>query len=181
MQSTRHGLARASTGALVVLCAGLVACSPTLDWREVRAPGAAVVVLMPCKPVAQQRRLGLAGTEVVLNLQACTAGGLTWGLVSADVTDPSRVAVALDELLAASARNVSAPVAGSEAFAPAGSTPNGRSRRARLAGTLPNGGPAQLESAVFTHGTWVFQATVLGEKADAEAAGIFFDSLRAVP
>ncbi len=165
----------------MMLCVGLAACSPTLDWREVRTPGAAVSALMPCKPVAQRRQLSLAATGVVLNLQACTAGGLTWGLVSADVVDPSRVALALDELLAASARNVSAAVAGSEAFAPAGSTPNGRSRRIRLAGTLPDGSPAQLESAVFTHGTWVFQATVLGEKADAEAAGTFFASLRVVP
>lgn len=167
--------------ATAALACGLVACAPTLDWREVRAPGTSVVALMPCKPAAQQRPLSLAGASVMLSLQACSAGGLTWGLVAADVADPSRVAAALDELLAAAARNVSAQVTGGDAFAPVGSTPNGRSRRAKLVGTLPDGSRAQLESAVFTHGTWVFQATVLGDKADAEAADSFFAGLRVVP
>ena len=181
MHSTRQALERFSLRALAALACGLTACAPVLDWREVRTPGAAVVALMPCKPVAQQRQLNLAGARVVVSLQACSAGGLTWGLVSADVADPALLGAALDELLAASARNVSARVTGGDAFAPPGSTPNARSRRARLAGTLPDGSRGQLESAVFTHGTWVFQATVLGEKADAEAADNFFSSLRVVP
>lgn len=163
------------------LAGALAACAPALDWREVRTPGAAVVALMPCKPAAQQRQLGLAGVPVVMSLQACSAGGLTWALVSADLTDPARVGAALDELLAASARNMSAVVPGGSDFAPTGSTPNARSRRVRLVGTLPDGSRAQLESAVFTHGTWVFHATVLGEKGDAEAADSFFASLRVAP
>lgn len=166
---------------MATLAGALIACSPALDWREVRAPGAAVAALMPCKPAAQQRHLSLAGVPVVMSLQACSAGGLTWALVSADLADPARVGAALDDLLAASARNVSAVLPVGSTFAPPGSTPHVRSRRIRLAGTLPDGSRAQLESAVFTHGTWVFQATVLGEKADAEAADSFFASLRVTP
>jgi hypothetical protein len=167
---------------LVVLARGLAGCSPTLDWREVRAPGTPAVALMPCTPAAQQRQLSLAGARTTVTLQACSAGGVTWALVSADVVDPTRIGPALGELLAASARNVSVVAPVGTAFGPPGSTPNVRSRRARMVGTLPDGKPAQLESAVFTHGTWVFQATVLGEKvderADREATDNFFSSLR---
>jgi hypothetical protein len=136
---------------------------------------------MPCKPGAQQRQIQLAGVPVVLTLQSCDAGGQTWGLLSADVTDPARVGAALDELLAASARNLAAPRPEGADFAPPGSTPNPRRRRARLLGVSPVGTQAELESAVFSHGTWVFQATVWGERVDAEAAGPFFASLHIAP
>ncbi len=139
------------------------------------------MALMPCKPFSQQRQLPLAGASAKVNLQVCSAGGLTWGLMSADVVDPARVGLALDELSAASARNLSAPAAAGVAFAPPGSTPNEHSRRARLRGAMPDGARAELESAVFSHGTWVFQATVLGDKLDAEAADTFLASLRVGP
>ena len=159
----------------------MVGCAPALDWREVRAPGTSVQVLTPCKPATQQRQLPLAGVPAVVTLQACSAGGSTWAMVSADVVDPARVGSALQELSAASARNVGAKGAVASAFAPPGATPNAYSLRVRMTGQMPDGSAAQLESAVFSHGTWVFQATVLGEKADAEAADAFFASLRVMP
>jgi hypothetical protein len=163
---------------LPLLLAGLAGCSPALDWREVRVPGSPAQALMPCRPAAQQRQIALAGTPSTVTLQACSAGGLTWALVSADVGDPARVGQALDELRTSSARKLGAMAPAGVAFAPPGSTPNAHSIRARLTGTLPDGSTAQMEAAVFSHGTWVFQATVLGEKAEAEAADNFFASLR---
>ncbi|MBE0548915.1 MAG: hypothetical protein IH627_14965, partial [Rubrivivax sp.] len=50
----------------------LAACSPTLDWRDVRPAGSGVTLLMPCKPVVQERSLPLAGAPVRLSLQACS-------------------------------------------------------------------------------------------------------------
>lgn len=139
------------------------------------------MVLMPCKPAEQHRQLPLAGAAVGVTLQACSAADRTWALVSANVDDPARVPTALDELLAASARNLGAIVPPGQAFQPPGSTPQARSRRVRIEGALPDGRRAVLESAVFSHGTWVFQATVLGDVAGAEAAPPFFDSLRIQP
>ncbi len=159
----------------------MTGCSPALDWRDVRPPGTSATVLMPCRPSAQQRQLSLAGVPVVLSLQACIAGGLTWGMVSADVVDPTRVGAALDELLASSARNLATAAPTGAACAPPGSTPNEHSRRVRLRGAMPDGTKAELESAVFSHGTRVFQATVLGEKLDTDAAETFFASLRISP
>lgn len=171
---------RAVSGA-VLTAAGLTACSPVLDWREVRSPGAPVQWLMPCRPATQQRELPLAGAPALLTLQACSAGDLTWAMVSADVGDPARVGPALQELLATSARKLNASSPTGVAFAPPGSTPNAHSLRTRLAASAPEGGEVQMDSAVFTQGTWVMQASVLGPRVDAEAAEVFFSGLRATP
>lgn len=166
---------------LALLAMELAGCSPALDWREVRVPGSQVLALMPCRPAEQQRQIPLAGAPTTVTLQACSAGGLTWALVSADVADPARTGSALDELRTSSARNLLTAASAGIAFAPPGSTPNSGSRRARLVGTTPDGSAAQMELVVFSHGTRVFQGTVLGEKVETESADAFFAGLRIAP
>ena len=177
---------------LVAACT-LWGCAPTLDWREVRPPASQLLLLFPCKPSAQQRQVQLAGQPVQLTLHACSAGGQTWGLAVADVADPARVAPALAALSAAAAVNIGvAPPAAAPSTAPAaapaaapfavrGATPNSGSQRFLLQGKLPDGKPVTLHTAVFTHGTQVFQASVFGEPSVADTADTFFDALRVQP
>lgn len=178
MQSSRPAALMLFATAVVGFTSG---CSLALDWREVRAPGTSLLALLPCKPSAQERQLGLAGGPVTLSLQACNAAGLTWAIVAADLKDPARVRPALDELVAASATNLSASVSAEAPFAVRGGTPNDRSRRFRVAGAFPDGTKVTLDSAVFTHGTWVFQATVMGGTVDEEARENLFANLRVQP
>ena len=181
---------------LAAACA-LVGCAPTLDWREVRPPGTHLLLLFPCKPSAQQRQVPLAGQPVLLTLHACAAGGQTWGLAMADVADPARVAPALVAFSVSAAANIGAappgvaplavPIAGPIAvpgaapFAVRGATPNSDNQRLLLQGKLPDGTRVNLHAALFSHGTRVFQASVLGEQVSAEAADTFFDALRVQP
>lgn len=166
---------------LFLTCAGLAACSPTLDWREVRPPDSQLLLLFPCKPSAQERRVPLAGPPVRLMLLACSAGGQTWGLAVADVSDPARIAPALAELVATATANIGGAPSRAAPFAVPGATPNRGSQRLRIQGTLPDGKAVGMQVAVFTHGTRVFQATVLGEGGATEAADGFFDGLRIPP
>jgi hypothetical protein len=159
----------------------LAACSPTLDWREVRAEGAAVRVLLPCKPGTMARELPLAGAPVRLQLQACSAGGQTWALASADVADPARVGPALVGLRSAALANLGAGGAAELPLNVPGATPQAASGRVQAAGRQPDGATVQAQVAVFSHGTWVFQATVLGAQLPADAVDTFFDSLRVAP
>ena len=162
--------------------AGLLAgCTPALDWREVRPAGSQLLLLFPCKPSAQERRVALAGQAVRMTLHACAAGGQTWGLAVADVADPTRVTPALAELGASSAANIGAAPARPAPFQVRDATPNAGSQRLRLQGNLPDGTQVKMQVAVFTHGTRVFQATVLGEALDTEAVDTFFDALRVQP
>ena len=155
----------------------LAGCAPALDWRDIRPADSGVELQFPCKPSSQQRRLPLAGTEVKLLLYACAAGDQTWGLGYADVGDPARVAPALAELAAAAAANLNATPGKTAPWQAAGATPNTASLRTRLQGRLPDGKPVQMDLAVFTHGTQVFQASVLGERLSDEAVDNFIGTI----
>jgi hypothetical protein len=172
--------AKATAWLLAALSAG---CAPALDWREVRAPGHALQMLFPCKPSAQERRVQLSGQAMTMLLQACAAGGQTWGVASVELGDPTLVGRALTELGAAAASNIGAavPVAVAGASQVPGATPNPASQQTSLQGTMPDGKAVQMRLALFAHGTRVYQATVLGPQVPAEAAQTFLGALRLVP
>lgn len=157
----------------------LAACSPGLNWREVRPVSSGLVALFPCKPASQARRVTLAGAEVEMTLYACSAEGVTYAVGFADVGQPQQVSDALGELLAAAVRNVGAP-AGAQvvAFRIEGMTPNGRAGRTSMEGALGDGRRVNESVAVFARGTWVYQATMVGPTIEAEAAETFFGGLR---
>lgn len=169
------------TRTLALLLPALAGCAPSLDWREVRPDGSTAVVLLPCKPSVLARQLPLAGAPVRLLMNACSAGGQTWALAAADVADPARVAPALAELRRAALANVGAAAPQPLALSVPGATPNPASGRFAAGGSAPDGKPLQQQVAVFTHGTWVFQATALGEQLPADGVETFFGSLRVVP
>ncbi len=168
---------------LPIICAALAlaGCSPALDWRELRPPSGGIVALFPCKPSGQERRIALGGRAVRLELHACSAGGRTWGLVTADLEDPTLLGQALDELASAAAGNIAAGPGQRLPLGVAGATPHASNQRLQLQGRKPDGQAVQMQLAVFAHGTWVFQATVLGDTLPAEDADTFFSALRFVP
>lgn len=136
---------------------------------------------LPCKPASHSRRLNLAGASVSLLLYACNADGSTWALALADVGDPGRVGQALQELRTAALANVQGQGVQALAWAPPGATPNEHATRWRSHGRLPDGTAVVQHAALFAHGTWVHQATVLGPQVDEGAMAQFFAELRVVP
>jgi hypothetical protein len=162
----------------MLLVQALAACTPSLDWREVRPEGSALTLLMPCRPSAQTRSVVLAGRSVRLVLTACSAGGQTWAVAAADLADPAVVEPALVELRQSAARNLGAADAAALPLAVSGATPNAASVRVGFAGHLPDGAAVQEQVALFTRGTVVFQATVVGARLPPDAVDTFFGSLR---
>lgn len=175
---TVDGRAGRLASAFLVFAALLVGCSPALDWRDVRVEGRDAFVLLPCKPAAHARQVRLAEGDVKLTLQACQAAGMTWGVASSDVTDPGRVGAALHALREASAGNLGTSPGEALPLRVTGATPQPQSGRAAYAGRRPDGQPLQAQVAVFSRGTVVYQATVLGERLSTEAVDTFFSSLR---
>lgn len=166
---------------LVVACAS-AACTPTLDWRDVRPEASGLMALFPCKPASHARRLPLVGVSVEMSLFACSVGGVTYALGFADVGEPQRVGPALAELAAAAARNVGAE--GSHITLPLridGMTPQPQATRQVFAGRLGDGQRVEEQVAVFARGTRVFQATVVGAQLDLQAVETFFGALRLSP
>jgi hypothetical protein len=171
-------LRRAAPPVLALLCA----CSPALDWREVRPDGAAASLMLPCKPASHARKLRLAGAEVKLTLYACNANGATWAIGFADMADPALVTPALQELASSASGNVaSSAAAAPRPWAPPGATPNLASQRLSVRGQLPDGKAVQMEAGVFAVGTQVLQASHLAAKPDAEAVAQFFEQIKVRP
>lgn len=169
---------RVATLVALAALAALCACSPALDWREVRPEGGGVLALFPCKPSTDARMVTLDGTPVRMVLAACHAGDATWALAFADMADPSKVGPALAALRAASVSNLNAAVRVLAPVNVSGMTPNPQAQRVLIEGKLPGGDAVRLESAFFVKGTRVFQATVMGAPIGSEAVTTFFDSLK---
>jgi hypothetical protein len=169
----------AMTLRLLLLATALAACSPPLDWREVRsADVAGAAALFPCKPTKEARRVRLADTDPEMTLLACDADGALWALSHADVADPAKVAAALDQLSTAAMRNIGAAAPASAPVALQGMTPNPSAVRLRAQGVRPDGTKVRVDTAVFAKGTHVYQATVLASRPDATAADTFLTSVR---
>lgn len=154
------------------------ACTPALNWREVRAEGDAVVALFPCKPDRLSRPMELGGAKVQVELLACVTDGSTWGLTSADVGDASRVGPALAQMRAARTANLSGSELAASAAAVPGMTAASDAVALRLAGRRPDGQPVSEESVLFAVGTRVFHAAVLGSDPGADAKSNFFSNLK---
>jgi hypothetical protein len=156
------------------------ACSPALNWREVRPRGAGMALSLPCKPSVYARKLPLAGVSVDWNLQACSVDGQTWAFAHADLRDPNLVREALLQLRTAAQANLQDASAVPVVWAAPGATPQAEAARFRLQGKLPDGRVVVEEVAVFARGTTVFQMSMLGPALPAESSEAFFSSVRAL-
>ena len=167
---------------LVCIAFVLAACTPALNWREVRPEGNQVRGMFPCKPASHARRVAIAGQTQEMTMWACSADETVYALSFADVQDPARVGAALDELGRAARSNLqSQGGAASQPAAVVGMTPHPQSAQWRLSGRLPDGRAVQERVLLFSHGTQIYQATMLGARLDAEAQETFFGALRVGP
>lgn len=166
------------TKVAAIALAGLVACSPTLDWREVQPEGGGIVAMFPCKADRHARAVVVAGANVRMQMLVCAAGGATYALSYLDVQSPASVAAALAELRAVAVANLSGTEPRIAALQISGMTPNPQASMLSVGGKLPDGAAVQEQAAFFAKGLRVYQASVIGAKPAADAADMFFSGLR---
>jgi hypothetical protein len=159
---------------------GLLACTPSLNWREVKpADAQGLVALFPCKPDESTRQLavpGLSGGPVRMHVLSCEAGGVRWALSHLDASSPQRLAQALPALDEALWRNLSAARPASarqEALGPAriqGADSHASARQWLLTGLRPTplnqAQGVQVMSWSFARGLTAFQASVWKDEGD---------------
>ncbi|MDI9330691.1 MAG: hypothetical protein QM527_05165 [Alphaproteobacteria bacterium] len=81
----------ASRIALTLLTlAGISACNPALNWREVRFDDRPEKLLLPCKPERAERQVSLGETATRLRLMGCEAEGMhfTWSRLDVPLDQP---------------------------------------------------------------------------------------------
>jgi hypothetical protein len=167
----------AALSALLVLGA----CSPTLNWRELRLDGVPLLALMPCKPESATRPVPLAGTPTELHMHSCEAGGLRFAVAWADVGNPTQVAPALAAWRSASLQAIRVePTPADDPSTQWAVTVAGAPGvlGVKAQGQDPQGQPVQTRAAYFAQGSRVFQAAVYGAKLPDEAVEPFYAGLR---
>lgn len=166
-------------GFLVPLLGGVVACSPTLDWREVRPAEAEVLLLFPCKPHPAVRRVRLGDRDVALTVTACRAGDATYALGHAMLPTPADATSALESLRQAALTHLGGQSQRLPMLSMRGMTSGSAAQRWVLRAERPGGGALIEHFVLFSRGSRVYQLTVLGERVDAEAVETFFAGLAA--
>lgn len=165
----------------LICAAGLVACAPALNWREVRSSQTGVVASFPCKPDLHVRQVsleGLSGVRLPMTLRACDVDGLTFAMTEVDVKDPAHVPVVMKNLLLSYASNVGAAPGSSarQDWAVKGMTPQPDAGRWRFGGAMPSGQSVQTETGLVSRGTMIIQVNVSGPNVPPDAAKQFFES-----
>jgi hypothetical protein len=155
-----NGTMKSFAPALLVVLAALVACSPKLDWREVRPEGAGLLLLFPCKPEVASREL----PQVRMGQAACKADEQSFSLTWARLDDPARVGPALQQMRESLAERLQAAPTAAQALQVAGMTPNPQAVQQQLKAETQ-----QARVAVFARGLMVYQLVLLGSRADAAA------------
>jgi len=150
----------------------MLACTPALNWRDVRPPDSGVAALFPCKP---------AGATVPMVLMSCSAVSANFALGYAEMVDPTRATLALTELRAAATGNISGRITAQTPLAMNGMTPNALAERLTIEGQRDDGRTISEQAAFFTKGRRVYQASIVADKIDVDAANTFFAALKLEP
>jgi len=166
---------RSTTGLLAL---ALGACTPALDWREVRPADSDVVALFPCKPKRLARPVALAGAQVQMSLVSCTVKDATYAVGYALLVDPTRVTAALGEMRVAAAANIGAKAVGASEWSMPGMTANPLAQKLAMEGRSADDRPVHEQAAFFVKGLRIYQATIVGPVIEREAAETFFSGLR---
>ena len=150
----RHPAGRVAIGLAALL--GVLACTPTWNWRSVPLPGTQLVTELPCRPSRFQREVTVAGVPLQLFMLSCESGGVTYGVATADVVDPARV------------EGVLLGLRDSAAAARASGVPETRERSAKLGG----GGKARRDGAPNTATTTATPRRGSSSASDSATSGV---------
>jgi len=132
---------------------------------------------MPCRPGRFQREFVVAGTSLKWLMLACDAGGVTFGVATAEVGDARRVEAVLQALAAGAVAGIRSTQTRVGALRIHGATPFVGNVEMRLAGSRPDGTAVEEAVRVFGRGTRVFQASAIAARLPASVLQPFDDGL----
>jgi hypothetical protein len=166
-----------------LFCAGLMlmsACTPMLNWREVRfvaVDGSTLKAELPCKPDAATRKQQLGGVQVDLSMMGCVVNDSTFILSRIPVFDPLTAPKILAAWQAAVEANVQASPSPQTAVTVPGAGAWPPAARVTLIGAT-----TQVQIIWFANqtsaGITLYQAALYGKQSSNEAATTFFESLQ---
>ena len=161
--------------ALLIATAMLAACSPTLNWREVRPEGTRLALLLPCKPDKAQKTVPLGGPATPLSMLGCDAGGATFAVAVAQLDDASQAVPVLAQWQNLTLANMKAGPARVSPLKLPGAVD---ARLVTAQGRRADGTAVSGQAAYFAQGGQAFQVVLYADRITPEVAETFFSSLK---
>jgi hypothetical protein len=152
----------------------LAACSPTLNWREVRPEGTRLALLLPCKPDKAQKTVPLGGPATPLSMLGCDAGGATFAVAVAQLGDAAQAEAVLAQWQSLTLANMKAGPAQVSSLKVPGTT----AVLVKAQGRRADGAAVEGQAAYFAQGSQVFQVVLYADRIAPEVAETFFSSLK---
>lgn len=154
---------RARLGATLLLCGlALAACTPGLNWREVRL--GRLTALLPCKPDTATRTVELGGQSLPLEVAGCEVGGTLFALSRLQARDAAQAPALMAAWRQASLQTVRARAV----QAMPGSGDAQTSFDLRLDGQHANGAAVQVRYKWLVQDAEVYQLAVYAAQLRAE-------------
>lgn len=167
----------------IVMAALLAACSPALNWRELRLGEGPLGLMLPCKPDKADKVVPLGGRPTTLSMMGCDAAGATFAVAMADLGDAAAVPEVLAQWQSLTLANMKAEPLGqlptqSRALKVPGAAAAPAPVLVMAQGRRADGVAVQGWTAYFSRGSRVFQAVLYAPRITPEAADTFFSSLK---
>jgi hypothetical protein len=167
-----------------------VACTPALNWREVRLDG--LSALLPCKPDQAERSVRLGTTDIQMDMAGCEAADALYAISHVRAQDAAQASTLLAEWRAATLANLRASSVQPYAFklakvtdgayqVPYGATvvaPNGEWEMLWVQGQRPDAGAVQARLAWFALGADVYHVAVYGAQLGPQTVDMLYSDLR---
>lgn len=160
------------------LAVATLACSPVLDWREVRLEG--LQAMLPCKPDHGERSVQLGTLEVRLQMSGCEAGGALYAISHVRVQGGDQAVAVQDAWRNAALANMQAGAVQSHPIKLGKPSASGGSALDLLSaqGTQPDGKPLQARLVWIAAGNHVYHVAVYGPQLNDERLETLFLDLR---
>ena len=140
----------------------LAACSPALNWREVRIKGANLAAMLPCKPDEGSRVVPLGGKDIEMYMSGCDAADATFAVAHVKLAQAANVSEVVSQWRTATLGNMGATSStfvrlrdplGDSSVSGAMLTAQGRQGSRGEGSKCSTGGGTLIRSSGFTRGT----------------------------
>lgn len=168
-----HLTRRVSLAMISVLA--LLACSPSLNWRECRNAEAHYTVLLPAKPSSHSRTVTLADMKIDMHMTAAEADEMNFAVASALINDAAQRSQALALMQQAMVKNIAGSVTHQKTLTLKDGT---EAIEIEASGALANGSTMRLFARFAMKDQRVYQAVAIGSshKLSADIADTFLAS-----
>jgi hypothetical protein len=165
---------------------GLGACSPDLNWREIKNTDQGFTVMLPDKPATMERKILLLDQQVAMTMTGAKARDISFTVAVVKIAkdDEAKATALLEAMRVQMVRNIAGQPGETKAvllgITDAVGNVIGQAPAQVISanGRHPNGQTQQMFALFSQYQGRLLQAVVLGQTIDPDVVPVFFESLR---